>query len=296
MNKTGTFIIIILLILFLLIMEMSNFNKIFSFNKRESFITNVKSSNPIITPDLTLTFTLNINSVKNEEALILKKDNMLITILPNSSKLRLYIDNTIIDMNTELPLNINNNIKFIFNRGINEENGWVHSQFISQIPDVLPSGTWQSSAQNYSINNGILYSDLLNMQGAYMPSNVIITPNANTFNNNNGSFYPSNPVPNGYNQPCCYIVNLNKKQFYQTSSNISSKTSTLNTTKLSGLTFMGQLSNNFNYSKPSVTMYVNGTQVLIEHLIMFPEFTQSSILSTENSNNTYYSLTNQLLQ
>jgi hypothetical protein len=262
----------------------------------EGFVTQSNSTNTtIVTPDLTLSFTININSLKNEETLILKKDSLLITLLPNLSKLRIYIDNinTHIDMNNELPLNVNNNIKIVFNHGINEENGWINSQFISQLPDTLPSGSWQSTAQDYSVKNGILYSSLLNSQGTYVPNNAIITPTINMFNNINGSFYPSNPVPSGYTGPCCYMVNLIKKQFYQLPSSIStptSKTNTLNTTELSGLTFMGQLTTNLNYSKPSIVLYLNGTQILTEQLKAFPQFNSNTLLSTENTNNTFYSI------
>jgi hypothetical protein len=288
----NTYVICIILIL-ILILILSVYTTYEGFNTSSS-----SSTSAVITPDLTLSFTLNINALKNEETLILKKDNLLITILPNLSKLRIYLDNTYVDMNNELPLNVNNNIKIVFNHGINEENGWMHSQFISELPDKLPEGSWKSTAQDYSVKNGILYSELLNAQGTYVQSNAIITPTNNMFNNNNGSFYPSNPVPTGYNNPCCYMVNLNKKQFYQlpsTNSSPNSKTKTLNTTNLSGLTYMGQLTTNLNYSKPSLVLYLNGTQILTEQLKSFPQFNSGTLLSTENTNNTFYSLTNQII-
>jgi len=260
--------------------------------------TTSNTSDTLLIPDLTLSFNININELKNEETLILKKDNLLITLLPKLSKLRIYLDNdTYIDMNNELPLNVNNNIKILFNRGINEDNGWVHSQFISDLPNKLPEGTWKLTAQDYSVKNGILQSELLNTQGVYVKSNTIITPNSNIINNN-GSFLPTNPIPNGYTNPCCYMVNLDKKQFYQVPSNNSSpnsKTKTLNTNNLSGLTYMGQLSTSLNYSKSSLVLYLNGTQILTEQLKSFPQFNSGSILSTENTNNTFYTLTGQMI-
>jgi hypothetical protein len=58
---------------------------------------------------------------------------------------------------------------------------------------------------------------------------------------------------------------------------------------------MGQLSTSLNYSKPSLVLYLNGTQILTEQLKSFPQFNSGSILSTENTNNTFYTLTGQMI-